>query len=93
MRLNGEVIMTDQKLVVDLSSTTGAIKHGASGFLYGLGNDGIPSINMLAPLKPRVAAQKPEAGLQHPNGDALNVADTYKEAGGIEIEIHIVSSQ
>jgi hypothetical protein len=81
--------MTDQKLVVDLSSNTGALKHGASGFLYGLGNDGIPSINMLAPLKPQVAAQKPEGGLQHPNGDALNVADTYKAAGGKEIEIYI----
>ena len=81
--------MTGQKIVVDLSSNTGALKHGASGFLYGLGNDGIPSINMLAPLKPQVAAQKPEGGLQHPNGDALNVADTYKEAGGKEIEIYI----
>ena len=63
-----------QKLYVDLSANTGALKHGATGFLYGLGNDGIPSANMLAPLKPQVAAQKPEGGLQHPNGDALNVA-------------------
>jgi hypothetical protein len=81
--------MTKPRLVVDLSFNTGAIKHGASGFLYGLGNDGIPSINMLTPLKPQVAAQKPEGGLQHPNGDALNVADTYKAAGGKEIEIYI----
>ena len=44
---------------------------------------------MLAPLKPQVAAQKPEGGLQHPNGDALNVSDTYKAAGGKEIEIYI----
>ena len=81
--------MTEPRLVVDLSSSTGMVKHGATGFLYGLGNDGIPSVNMLAPLKPQVAAQKPEAGLQHPNGDALNVADTYKAAGGKEIEIYI----
>jgi hypothetical protein len=84
-----EVIAANPQLVVDLSSNTGALKYGASGFLYGLGNDGIPSVNMLAPLNPRVAAQKPEGGLQHPNGDALNVSDTYKAAGGREIEIYL----
>ena len=77
------------QLVVDLSSDTGALKYGTSGFLYGLGNEGIPSVAMLAPLRPQVAAQKPEGGLQHPNGDALNVSDTYKAAGGKEIEIYI----
>src|SRR5918996_4058306 len=76
-------------LLIDLSAKTGTIKYGASGFLYGLGNDGIPSVNMLAPLKPQVAAQKPEGGPQHPNGDALNVSDTYKAAGGKEIEIYL----
>lgn len=77
------------ELIVDLSSNTGALKYGASGFLYGLGNAGIPSINMLAPLKPQVVAQKPEGGLQHPNGDAFNVAATFQVAGGREIEIYI----
>jgi hypothetical protein len=78
-----------QQLIVDLSADTGAIKHGATGFLYGLGKDSVPSVNVLAPLKPQVAAQKPEGGLQHPNGDALNVANTYKAAGGKEIEIYL----
>ncbi|HEX6034888.1 MAG TPA: hypothetical protein VFY83_10655, partial [Anaerolineales bacterium] len=76
-------------LFIDLSARTGPVKHGASGFLYGLGKAEIPSVNTLAPLKAQVAAQKPEAGLQHPNGDALNVSDTYKAAGGREIEIYI----
>ena len=77
------------QLLVDLSADTGALKYGASGFLYGLGNDGIPSANVLAPLKPQVAAQKPQDGLQHPNGDALNVSDTFIAAGGREIEIYL----
>jgi hypothetical protein len=89
MEWNSEVIAANPQLVVDLSSNTGRIKYGASGFLYGLGNDSIPSVNMLAPLRPQVAAQKPEGGLQHPNGDALNVAHTYKVAGGKEVEIYI----
>jgi hypothetical protein len=77
------------QLLVDLSADTGPLKYGASGFLYGLGNDGIPSANVLAPLRPQVAAQKPEGGLQHPDGDALNVSDTFLAAGGREIEIYI----
>ena len=77
------------QLIIDLSNNTGAIKHGACGFLYGMGDDGIPSENTLAPLKPQVVAQKPEGGLQHPNGDALNSSDTFRKAGGKEIEIYI----
>ena len=76
-------------LLIDLSARTGPVKHGASGFLYGLGKAEIPSVNTLPPLKPQVAAQKPEGGLQHPNGDAINVSETYKAAGGREIEIYI----
>ncbi len=83
------MVLNTPQLLVDLSADTGALKYGAAGFLYGLGNDGIPSANVLAPLKPQVAAQKPEGGLQHPNGDALNVADTFFAAGGREIEIYI----
>jgi hypothetical protein len=77
------------QLLIDLAIDTGPLKYGASGFLYGMGNDGIPSANVLAPLKPQVAAQKPEGGLQHPDGDALNVSDTYIAAGGREIEVYI----
>ena len=76
-------------LFIDLSARSGPVRHGACGFLYGLGKAEIPSVNTLAPLKPQVAAQKPEGGLQHPNGDALNVSETYKAAGGREIEIYI----
>jgi hypothetical protein len=77
------------QLLINLAANTGPLKYGAAGFLYGLGNDGLPSPNVLAPLKPQVAAQKPEGGLQHPNGDALNVADTFFAAGGREIEVYI----
>ena len=76
-------------LFIDLSARTGPVKHGACGFLYGLGKAEIPSVNTLAPLRPQIAAQKPEGGLQHPNGDALNVSETYNAAGGREIEIYM----
>ncbi|PTM59413.1 dockerin [Desmospora activa] len=77
------------QLLVDLAENTGALKYGATGFLYGLGVDGTPTDNMLIPLKPQVTAQKAPDGLQHPTGDALQIAPQYFRAGGREIQIYM----
>ena len=77
------------QLTVDLSANTGALRYGATGFLYGLGDEGIPNETMLTALRPQVAAQKAPDGLQHPNGDALKVAPMFKRAGGRQIEIYM----
>ena len=79
----------NRRLVVDLSEKTGAIRYGATGFLYGMGDDGIPSETMLTALKPQITAQKPSNGLQHPNGDAFKVAPEFKRSGGRQIQIYI----
>jgi len=76
-------------LTVDLSVDTGALRQGAAGFLYGLGNAGIPDVDTLTPIRPRVVAQKPPLGLQHPNGDCLDVAGTFIAAGGREIQVYM----
>ena len=85
----GMICAQESQLVVDLSSPTGAISHGATGWLYGQAEDGIPSDNLMAPLRPEVAAQKPPDGLQHPAGDALHIAPSFRRAGGKEIEIYL----
>jgi hypothetical protein len=77
------------QLVIDLSANTGAVKHGASGFLYGLGDEGIPTDNVLTPLNPQGTAQKAPDGLQHPNGDALKIAPQFKRNGGKDIQIYM----
>ena len=76
-------------LTVDLATGTGALRYGATGFLYGLGDEGIPNETMLAALKPQVTAQKAPDGLQHPNGDALKIAPMFKRAGGRDIQIYM----
>ncbi|CAM3477435.1 MULTISPECIES: hypothetical protein [Saccharibacillus] len=76
-------------LVVDLSENTGDLHYGASGFLYGLGSEGLPTSNVLAPLRPQAIAQKAPDGLQHPNGDALKVAPEFIAAGGREVQIYM----
>jgi hypothetical protein len=77
------------QLTVDLGTGTGALRYGATGFLYGLGDEGIPDETMLAALKPQVTAQKAPDGLQHPNGDALKIAPEFKRAGGRDIQIYM----
>lgn len=79
----------NSQFIVDLSKDTGAIKYGATGFLYGLSDPGIPSDNMLIPLKPQTISQKAPNGLQHPNGDALVVAPQFIRAGGRQILIEM----
>lgn len=76
-------------LTVDMSEKTGAMRHGSSGFLYGLGSDGTPSANTLTPLKPFAAVQKAPDGLQHPTGDVLDVAGTFISAGGEQVQIYL----
>ncbi|WP_433380867.1 carbohydrate-binding protein [Actinoplanes sp. CA-142083] len=76
-------------LTVDLATSTGALRYGATGFLYGLGDEGVPDETMLAALKPQVTAQKAPDGLQHPNGDALKIAPMFKRTGGRDIQIYM----
>ncbi|WP_233624865.1 carbohydrate-binding protein [Actinoplanes sp. ATCC 53533] len=85
----GPASAAPSQLTVDLSANTGALRYGATGFLYGLGDEGIPNETMLSALRPQVAAQKAPDGLQHPNGDALRVAPMFKRAGGRHIEIYL----
>jgi hypothetical protein len=77
------------QVVVDLSAHTGPVMHGASGWLYGQAEDGIPTDNMMEPLRPQIAAQKPPRGLQHPAGDALHVTEAFRRAGGKEMQIYL----
>ncbi|MBP2326028.1 hypothetical protein JOF56_006413 [Kibdelosporangium banguiense] len=78
-----------EQLIVDLGKTAGPVLHGGNGSLYGLSDDGVPSDNLLAPLKITSIAQKAPDGLQHPNGDALAVADSFRRNGGGDIQVYM----
>ncbi|NUT46671.1 MAG: hypothetical protein HOV94_05025 [Saccharothrix sp.] len=77
-----------ETLRVDLATSTGAFRGGATGILYGLGDPGVPSRDLIAGMKPRTIAQKPPDGEQHPNGDALVVADDLFASGGADVYIN-----
>ncbi|TDC71735.1 CBM35 domain-containing protein, partial [Streptomyces hainanensis] len=75
------------RITVDLAAPEGAVLHGANGALYGLSDDGVPGDAVLAPLRLTTITQKPEGGLQHPNGDALTVAESFLRNGGRDVYV------
>lgn len=82
-------ITANQQITVNLGSTTGPVYHGASGALYGLAQDGVPGLALLAPLHVRTIAQKPPNGAQHPGGDADKVAGEFVAGGGSQILVYV----
>ena len=76
-------------LGVDLSRDTGALQQGAAGGLYALSQDGVPSANVLAPLKIKAVAQKPTGSVLHPGGDVDHVAPGFFGAGGQQMFIYM----
>jgi len=69
-------------VTVDLAVSTGEVKGGASGMLYGLSDEGVPTDAIIAGALPRNVTQKAPYGEQHPNGDPLEVEDTFFRNGG-----------
>jgi hypothetical protein len=74
-------------VTVDFGRPTGPVHGGATGMLYGLSDPGVPGDALLAGARPRTVARKAPDGDQHPNGDALVVADGFFAAGGEEIVV------
>ena len=75
-------------LYVDMTAENHEILHGSAGFLYGISNEGVPDVNTLTPLKPKVLATKGALGTEHPYGDALDVAEEFFQAGGEQVQMY-----
>ncbi|MBL1066969.1 CBM35 domain-containing protein [Streptomyces sp. 7-21] len=76
-----------QRITIDLAQPEGEVLHGANGALYGLSDDGVPGDAALEPLHLTTISQKPEGGLQHPNGDALTVSESFFRNGGGDVYV------
>lgn len=77
-----EAADTTPALTIDASGQNEKIGHFATGFLYGVSDEGSPSVNTLTSIKPKVLSTKGALGTEHPYGDALDIADEFFEAGG-----------
>lgn len=73
MCIGGFAIFYTPSLTADMSVKTGAVTTGASGYLYGLAEKGVPSENMTESIDISTVSQKVAGGLQHPIGDISHV--------------------
>ncbi|WP_083950262.1 LamG-like jellyroll fold domain-containing protein [Herbidospora yilanensis] len=82
-------VTLSNELVVDLATTTGAFHGGASGTLYGLYGEGIPSRNLIEGMKLRTVSTKAQDGPQHPGADALEVVRPLAESTDGDVYIYM----
>ncbi|MFI6547796.1 cellulosome protein [Streptomyces prunicolor] len=80
---------TAGKLTIDLGTDTGPFHGGASGTLYGLYGDGVPSRNAVEGMYVRTVSTKAQDGTQHPGADALEILRPFVEAGGQDVCVYM----
>lgn len=77
----GFAIIKVPTLTIDFSQQS-KLTGRASGFLYGIAEDDVPTAEIVESIGINTLATKPAGGLQHPIGDVNQVAETFTEAGG-----------
>ncbi|MDT0609043.1 cellulosome protein [Streptomyces lancefieldiae] len=78
-----------ERLVIDLATDTGAFHGGASGSLYGVYGDGVPSRNLIEGMRLRTVSTKAQDGPQHPGADALEMLPPFVDSGGEDVYIYM----
>lgn len=68
-------------VIFDASELTGEVTSGASGYLYGIAEDGVPSYNMIESLDISSVSAKTQGGLQHPIGEVGDIAPSLTAYG------------
>ncbi|MGR3874315.1 cellulosome protein [Streptomyces graminifolii] len=76
-------------LTIDLGTDTGPFHGGASGTLYGLYGDGVPTRTAVEGMYVRTVATKAQDGIQHPGADALEILRPFVEAGGQDVYVYM----
>ena len=78
-----------ERLVIDLATDTGPFHGGASGTLYGIYGDGVPSRNVIEGMNVRTVSTKAQDGPQHPGADALEILPSFVDSGGKDVYIYM----
>ena len=80
---------TADTLSVDFATPTGDFRGGASGTLYGLGDEGAPTQALTNGAHLTNTSQKAPYGTQHPSGDALKVENGFFAKNGTQLDIYV----
>ena len=87
--VSATVEVVENAINVDLGSPTGDFLGGASGTLYGLYDEGLPSENLIDGIDLATVATKAQDGPQHPGADALEVLGPLVEASNGDVYIYM----
>ncbi len=64
--------------------------HGSTGFLYGVSEIGVPSVDLIKGIAPKILVQKAADGQQHPSGDGYRLTSYLLDSCGAEnIQIYL----
>ncbi|KQR17372.1 LamG-like jellyroll fold domain-containing protein [Cellulomonas sp. Leaf334] len=77
------------ELIVDLGTDTGAFHGGASGTLYGVYGQDLPTNNLLEGMHLRTVSTKAQDGPQHPGADALEVVKPLADSTDGDVYIYM----
>ena len=80
---------TTDTLSVDFAAPTGDFRGGASGTLYGLGDEGAPTQALINGAHITNTSQKAPFGTQHPSGDSLKIEDGFFAKHGTQLDIYV----
>lgn len=76
-------------LAVDFGQRTGDFRGGATGTLYGFGDEGAPTQPLINGARITNSSQKAPYGTQHPSGDAIKVEDGFFAKHGEDMYIYV----
>ncbi|GAA2319752.1 hypothetical protein GCM10009853_092320 [Glycomyces scopariae] len=76
-------------LAVDFAERTGDFRGGATGTLYGFGDEGAPTPAVVNGARITNSSQKAPYGTQHPSGDAVKVEDGFFAKHGEDMYIYV----
>jgi concanavalin A-like lectin/glucanase superfamily protein len=74
---------------VNLADPAGPFRGGASGSLYGIYGQGVPSNNLIQGMGLQTTDTKAQDGQQHPGSDALEIAKPFADSGGRYVYIYM----
>ncbi|MGM7423274.1 LamG-like jellyroll fold domain-containing protein [Cellulosimicrobium sp. CpK407] len=78
----------ESTLVVEADQPFRDVSYVATGSLYGIADEGVPSDDLIAPIKPNTFMQMPPNGRQQPTGDTAKVWRTAaRHDAGVVVRI------
>ncbi|ROP26553.1 LamG-like jellyroll fold domain-containing protein [Pseudokineococcus lusitanus] len=83
------VVTLPGEVTVDLATSTGAFLGGASGTLYGVYDEGLPTRNLLEGIDLQSVATKAQDGPQHPGADALEVVEPLAATSDGDVYVYM----